>query len=145
MGNNVLPAPPAHKQHAGTRRERERRAKARAKHLAQKERKSTPPSATATQYAQTWVLFTTAATVEEAVAEYAARMAIEQTFREWHHGWDLRETAALLTVETAVARMVEIVCLAYRLQVELGVRFSTDPCGQARRAQWTVTDRVSFF
>ncbi len=143
--NTVIPAPPKHKQNVGTQREREARATAHAKHLAQKGRKSRPPSALAKKYAQTWVLFTTAASVETAVAHYAARMAIEQTFRDWHHGWGLREAASALTEETAVVRMVGIVCLAYWLHVELGVRFSLDPHGQARRAQWTVTDRVSFF
>ncbi|HVA89132.1 MAG TPA: transposase [Chloroflexota bacterium] len=145
VANNVIATPPTHKQNVGTQREREARAKAHAKHLAQKGRKSRPPSTLAQKYAQTWVLFTTAAAVETAVAQYAARMAIEQTFRDWHHGWGLRAAAAALTEETAVARMVGIVCLAYRLHVELGVRFSLDTRGQARRAQWTVTNRVSFF
>jgi hypothetical protein len=72
-------------------------------------------------------------------------MAIEETFRDWHHGWGLRLVAVGLTTERAVSRLVGIVCLAYRLQVELGVRFSQDAQGQARRAQWTVTDRVSYF
>lgn len=143
--NTVLATLPKHKQNAGTRREREARARAHAKHLAQKGRKSRPPSAIAQKYAQTWVLFTTASTVDEAVAQYSARMAIEQTFRDLHHGWGLRDAASALTDETAVSRMVGIVCLAYRLQVELGLRFSTDKRGQARRAQWTVTDRVSLF
>lgn len=143
--NAAIPAVPRHKQNAGTRREREARAKAHAKHLAQKGRTSKPPSAIAQRYAQTWVLFTTAATVAEAVGQYAARMAIEQTFREWHHGWDLRAAALDLTDERAVLRMVGIVCLAYHLQVAVGMRFSQDPRGQARRAQWTVSDRVSFF
>ena len=35
--------------------------------------------------------------------------------------------------------------LAYTLQMHLGQRVSTDPLGQQRRAQWTVTDRVSWF
>ncbi len=80
-----------------------------------------------------------------AVAQDAARMSIEQTFRDWHHGWGLRPAAAPLASESAVCRMVGIVALAYRLQVELGVRFSQDERGKARRAQWTVTDRVSYF
>lgn len=143
--NTVIPDPPSHKQNPGTRRERVARATAHAKHLAQKGRKSAPPSALAKKYAQTWVLFTTAPTVAEAVRQYAARMTIEETFRDWHHGWGLREAVAGLPTEAAVVRMVGIVCLAYRLQVELGIRFSTDPRGQARRAQWTVTDRVSPF
>jgi hypothetical protein len=143
--NAPPPTPPKHKQNPGTPRERDGRAKAHAKHLAQKGRKSRPPSALAKKYAQTWVVFTTAASVEAAVAQDAARLAIEQTFRDWHHGWGLREAASALTEEAAIARMVGIACLAYQLHVELGLRFSVDPRGQARRAQRTVTDRVSFF
>ncbi len=143
--NQVIPLPPKHKRNPATERERAARAKARQKHLGQKGRKSSPPSARAVRYAQTWVLFTTADTVTAAVTQYAARMTIEQTFREWHHGWGLRQAAAPLESERAVCRMVGIVCLAYRLQVELGVRFSQDERGKARRAQWTVTDRVSYF
>jgi hypothetical protein len=141
----AVPLPPKHKRNAGTERERAARAQAHAKHRAQKGRKSRPPSALAQQYAQTWVLFTTAASVPAAVEQDAARMAIEQTLREWHHGGGLRAAASALPTAEAVGRMVGIVCLAYRLQIELGVRFSTDAQGQQRRAQWTVTDRVSYF
>lgn len=91
------------------------------------------------------MLFTTAPTVPAAVAQYAARMAIEQTFRDWHHGWGLRAVAAPLPTAAAVGRLVGIVCLAYRLPVELGLRFSQDEQGKRRRAQWTVSDRVSYF
>ncbi len=143
--NDQIAPLPTHKQNPGTRREREARAKAHAKHLDQKGRKSRPPSALAKKYAQTWVLFTTAKSVDVAVGEYAARMSIEQTFRDWHHGWGMREVAAALTEEDAVARLVGIVCLAYHLQVALGVRLTHDPQGQQRRLQWTVTDRVSYF
>jgi Transposase DDE domain len=143
--NETLPVPPSHKRNAGTERERAARAKERARHRANKGRKSSAPSATAQRYAQTWVLFTTAPTVQAAVEQYAARMAIEQTFRDWHHGWGLRAVAASLPTAEAVRRLVGIVCLAYRLQVELGLRFSQDGQGQRRRAQWTVTDRVSYF
>ena len=143
--NNQIATPPLHKQNPGTQREREARAKAHAKHLDQKGRKSRPPSDLAKKYAQTWVLFTTAPTLNAAVGEYAARMTIEQTFRDWHHGWGVRETASALTEETAVARLVGIVSLAYHLQILLGVRFSRDPRGRERRLQWTVTDRVSYF
>jgi hypothetical protein len=143
--NETLPVPPKHKRNAGTERERAARAKERARHRANKGRKSSAPSATAQRYAQTWVLLTTAPTVQAAVEQYAARMAIEQTFRDWHHGWGLRAVAAPLPTAEAVRRLVGIVCLAYRLQVELGLRFSQDGQGQRRRAQWTVTDRVSYF
>jgi len=143
--NDELALPPQHKRNPGTERERALRAKKRAEHLANKGRKSRPPSEAAKRYAQTWVLFTTAETVGEAVAEYAARMTIEEVFRDWHHGWGLREAAADLRSETAVCRMVGIVSLAYCLQVELGWRLSQSALGQQRRAQWTVTNRVSLF
>ena len=45
---------------------------------------------TAQRHAQTWVLFTTASTVAHAVAEYAQRMSIEETFRDWHSRWGVR-------------------------------------------------------
>ena len=79
------------------------------------------------------------------MAQYAARMSIEQTFRDWHHGWGVRDAAAALPTAQAAERLVGIVCLAYQLQLELGSRFAADDGGQARRAQWTVTDRVSTF
>ncbi len=41
--------------------------------------------------------------------------------------------------------MVGLVSLAYGLQVELGWRLSQSALGQWRRAQWTVTNRVSLF
>jgi hypothetical protein len=44
-----------------------------------------------------------------------------------------------------VDRLIGMVCLAYSLQMSLGQRLSADPLGQQRRAQWTVTDRVSWF
>lgn len=137
--------PPKHKRNPGTERERALRAKEREQHLANKGRKSTPPSEAAKRYAHTWVLFTTADTVAEAVAQYGARMAIEETFRDWHHGWGLREAAAGLPSEAAVCRMVGIVSLAYWLQIGLGWRLSQDALGQKRRVQWTVTNRVSLF
>jgi hypothetical protein len=138
--------PPKHKQNPGTERERAKRAKAHVKHRARKYgRHTTPPSATAQRYAQTWVLFTTAPTVAHAVAEYAQRMAIEETFRDWHSGWGVRAVVVALPTETRVDRLIGVVCLAYGLQMGLGQRLSADPLGQRRRAQWTVTDRVSWF
>jgi hypothetical protein len=44
-----------------------------------------------------------------------------------------------------VVRLIAVVCLAYTVQMHLGQRVSTDPVGRQRRAQWTVTDRVSWF
>lgn len=136
---------PKHQQNPGTQREREARAKAHAKHLDPKGRTSKPPSDLAKKDAQTWILFTTATSVDRAVGEDAARMSIEQTFRDWHHGWGLREVASTLREESAVSRLVGIVCLADHFQVTIGVRFRQDPHGQERRLQWTVTDRVSYF
>ncbi len=139
-------APPKHKQNPGTLRERARRAKAHAQHRAHKQgRKTTPPSATAQRYAQTWVLFTVAPTVTQAVAEYAQRMSIEETFRDWHSGWGVRAAVVDLPTETMGDRLIGVGCLTYSLQMRLGQRLSADPLGQQRRAQWTVTDRVSWF
>jgi Transposase DDE domain len=137
---------PRHKQNPGTLREQAKRAKARRQHRLHKQgRRTTPPSATAQRYAQTWVLFTTAATVRQAVREYAQRMPIEETFRDWHTGWGARAAVRGLPTEAMVERLVGVVCLAYSLQMQLGQRLSADPVGQQRRAQWTVTDRVSWF
>jgi hypothetical protein len=44
-----------------------------------------------------------------------------------------------------VARLIGVVCWAYTVHMSLGQRVSTDLGGQQRRAQWTVTDRVSGF
>lgn len=141
----VAPLPP-HKQNPGTARERSKRAKAHAQHRKHKQgRKTKPPSAAAQRYAQTWVLFTTAATVAHAVAEYAQRMPVEETFRDWHTGWGVRAAVVALPTCGMVDRMIGVVCLTYSLQMHLGQRVRTDPCGQQRRVQWTVTDRVSWF
>lgn len=138
--------PPKHKQNLGTARERAKRAKAHAQHRKHKQgRKTKAPSATAQRYAQTWVLFTTAPTVAHAVAEYAQRMSIEETFRDWHNGWGVRAAVVDLPTATMVDRLIGVVCLTYSLQMGLGQRLSADPLGQQRRAQWTVTDRVSWF
>jgi len=44
-----------------------------------------------------------------------------------------------------VARLIGVVCLAYTVQRHLGQRVSPAPVGQQRGAQWTVSDRVSWF
>ncbi len=44
-----------------------------------------------------------------------------------------------------VARLIGVVCLAYTVQMHLGQRVRVDPMSQQRRAQWTVTDRISWF
>src|SRR5437879_2658555 len=135
--------PPRHKQNPGTARERAQRAKQHAQHRQHKQgRKTTPPSAVAQRYAQTWVLFTTASTVAQAVAEYAGRMSIEETYRDWHHHWAVRAAVVDLPTAARVARLIGVVCLAYTVQMHLGQRVSADPVGQWRRAQWAVTDRM---
>ncbi len=144
---NDVPAPlPRHKRNPGTATERARRAKAHAQHRAHKQgRKTKAPSAAARRYAQTWVLFTTAATARQATREYAGRMSIEETYRDWHAGWGVRAAVVPLPTEAMVERLIGVVCLTYLLQMQLGQRLSTDPLGRRRRAQWTVTDRVSWF
>jgi hypothetical protein len=137
-------APPKHKQNPGTARERAKRA--HAQHRAHKQGcKTKPPSATAQRYAQTWVLFTTAPTVGQAVAEYAQRMPIEETFRDWHSGWGVRAAVVDLPTEARVDRLIGVVCVTYRLQMPVGQRFRADPLGQQRRKPSTVTDWVSWF
>jgi hypothetical protein len=144
--STAVAPPPQHKQNPGTARERAKRAKAQAQHRAHKQgRKTTPPSAVAQRYAQTWILFTTAPTVTQAVAEYAGRMSIEETYRDWHHHWAVRAAVVGLPTEAMVARLIGVVCLAYTVQMHRGQRVSTAPVGQQRRAQWTVSDRVSWF
>jgi hypothetical protein len=142
----AVAAPPQHKQNPGTVRERATRAKAHAQHRAHKQgRKTKPPSAAAQRSAQPWVLFTPAPTVEQAVAEYAQRMSIEETFHDWHSGWGVRAAVVDLPTAALVDRLIGVVCLTYNLQMHVGQRVSTDPVGQQRRVQWTVTDRVRWF
>jgi hypothetical protein len=137
---------PAHKQNRGTHRERLARAHRHAQHRKhQRGRRTTPPSATAQRYAQTWVLFTTASTKTHAVRAYAGRMAIEETYRDWHHHWAVRTATMSLPTEAMVSRLIGVVCLAYTLQMLVGYHVSRSPEAHARRAQWTVTGRVSWF
>ena len=138
--------PPRHKQNPGTARERAYRVKQHAQHRQHTQgRKTKPPSAGAQRYAQTWVLFTTALTVVQAVAEYAGRMSIEETYRDWHHHWAVRAAVVGLPTEAMGARLIGVVCLAYTVQMHLGQRVSGEPRSQQRRVQWTVTDRISWF
>jgi hypothetical protein len=142
----AVTALPKHKQNPGTVRERATRARRHAQHRKHKRgRKTSPPSPTAQRYAQTWVLFTTAPTLTQAVSEYAGRMTIEETYRDWHHHWAVRTAAVALPTEARVARLIGMVCLAYTLQMHLGRRVLTAPETQQRRTQWTVTERVSWF
>src|SRR5262249_28046440 len=59
--------------------------------------------------------------------------------------WGVRAAVVNLPTEAMVTRLIGVVCLAYTLQMQLGQRVSADPEAQPRRAQWTVTDRVSWF
>ena len=144
--SDAVATPPKHKQHPGTAKERAARAKAQAQHRKHKRgRKTTAPSASAQRYAQTWVLFTTAATVAQAVRAYAGRMSIEEAYRDWHSGWGVRAAVVALPSEAMVERLLGVVCLTDLRQMQLGQRLSVDPAGRRRRAQWPVTDRVSWF
>jgi len=142
----AVASPPPHKQNPGTQRERRVRARRHARHRQHKHgRKTVPPSALAQRYAQTWVLFTTAPTKTQAVREYACRMAIEETFRDWHHHWAVRAATVPLPTEAMVTRLIGTVCLAYTLQMRVGSQVNCTATAQRRRAQWTVTGRISWF
>src|SRR5438128_6803568 len=142
----AVAAPPQHKQNPGTLRERVARARRHAQHRKHKQgRKTTPPSAAVRRYGQTWVLCTTAPTVAQAGGAYAGRMSIEETYRDWHHHWAVRAAVVALPTEAMVGRLIGVVCLAYTVQMHLGQRVGVDPMSQQRRAQWTVTDRSSWF
>jgi hypothetical protein len=144
--STAVATPPKHKQNPGTVREQAKRATAHAQHRRHKQgRKTSPPSATAQRYAHTWVLFTTAPMLTQAVGEYAGRMSIEETYRDWHHHWAVRTAVVGLPTEAMVTRLIGVVCLAYTVQMHLGQRVSADPMSQQRRAQWTVTGRISWF
>ena len=144
--STAVAVPPQHKQPPGTLRERAARARRHAQHRKhQQGRQTPPPSAAVRRYGQTWVLCTTAPTVAQAGGAYAGRMSIEETYRDWHHHWAVRAAVVALPTAAMVTRLIGGVCLAYTLQMHLGQLVSTDPLGQQRRAQWTVTDRVSWF
>src|SRR5262249_40313548 len=125
---------PRHKRNLGTLRERAQRANAHRQHRRPKHgRKTSPPSATAQRDAQTWVRFTTAPTGRQAVGEYAQRMPLEETFRDWPHSWGVRDAVSPLPTEAMVDRLLGVVCLAYSLQLQRGQRLSADPVGRQRR------------
>jgi hypothetical protein len=65
--------------------------------------------------------------VAQAVAEYAGRMSIEETYRDWHQYWAVRAAVVALPTEAMVARLTGDVCLAYTLQMHLGQQVSADP------------------
>ena len=105
----VLPKP---KQNPGTARELAKRTRAHAQHRAHKQgRQTKPPRTTAQRSAQTWGLFTTAPTVGQAVAAYAQRMPMEETFRDWHSGWGVRTAVVKLPTAATVDRLMGVVCL----------------------------------
>jgi hypothetical protein len=136
---------PRHQQNPGPHRARLVRARRHARHRQHKHgRKTAPPSARAQRYAQTWGLFTTAPTKTQAVREYTGRMAIEETYRDWPQQWAVRTATVPVPTEAMVTRLIGIVCLAYTLQMLIGYQVSCTPAAQRRRAQWTVTGRVSW-
>ena len=57
----------------------------------------------------------------------------------------MRQVVVALPRETVVDRFIGMICLTYSLQMSLGQRLSADLFGQQRRAQWTVTNRISWF
>ena len=72
-------------------------------------------------------------------------MAIEETFRDWHHHWAVRAATVSLPTEAIVTRLSGIVCIADTLQMLVGYQVSCTPTAPRRRAQWTVTGRISGF
>jgi hypothetical protein len=72
-------------------------------------------------------------------------MAIEETYRDWPHHWAVRAATVSLPTEAMVTRLIGIVCLASTLQMRIGYHVSCTPAAQRRRAQWTVTGRISWF
>lgn len=137
---------PAHKQNRGPPRERLKRAHRHAQHRKhQRGRRTTPPSAAAQRSAQPWGVFPTAPTKTHAVRAYTGRMAIEETYRDWHPHWAVRTAPVSLPTEAMVSRLIGVVCLASTLQMLVGYHVSRSPEAHARRAQWTVTGRGSWF
>ena len=72
------------------------------------------------------------ALVTQAVVEYTGRMAIEETYRDCHHHWAVRAAVVGLPTEAMVARLIEVVCLAYTVPMHLGQRVRVDSMGQQR-------------
>jgi hypothetical protein len=121
VASAAVAPPPRHKRNPGTRREQLARARRHARHRQHKRgRKTTPPSTLAQRSAQTWILFSTAPTKTQAVREYAGRMAIEETFRDWHYHWAVRAATVALPTEAMITRLIGIVCLAYTLPMLVG-------------------------
>jgi hypothetical protein len=54
-------------------------------------------------------------------------MAIEETFRDWHHHWAVRAATVSLPTEAMVTRLGGIVCIAYTLQMLVGYQVSCTP------------------
>jgi len=145
VGSAAVAALPQQKQNPGTLRERAQRATVQAQPRAhQQGRKTQPPSAVVQRDAQPWGLLSPAATVAQAVAEDAGRRSIAATYRDWPPHWAVRAAVVALPTAAMVARLIGLVCLAYAGQRPLGQRVRAAPLGQRRRAQWTVTKRVSW-
>jgi hypothetical protein len=77
------------------------------------------------------------------VREYAGRMAIEETFRDWHHPGAVRTATAAWPTEAMVTRLIGTVCLAYTLQLLVGSQVCHTSTAQGRCTHWTVTGRIS--
>ena len=109
--STAVVAPPKHKQNPGTARERAQRAKAHAQHRAHKQgRKTKPPRPRRSAMPRPGCSSLRAPTVSQAVAEYAQRMPIEETFRDWHSGWGVRAAVVDLPTEAMVDRLIGVVC-----------------------------------
>jgi len=135
--------PPRQPQPPGPASARAHRATQPAQHRQpQPGRTTQPPSARAQRAAQPWGLCTTAATVAQAVAASAGRMASEATDRDGPQHGAGRAAVGARPPAAMGARLLGIGCLAETIQMPLGQRVSADPVGQRRRAPGTVTDRV---
>ena len=128
----AVAAPPRHKQNPGTQRERLLSAPGTTRVIANlsEDAGRLPPARLAQRYAQTWVRFSTAPTKALAVREYACRMAIEETFRDWPHHWAVRAATVSLPTEAMVTRLSGIIGIAYTWQMLVGYQVSCPPTRQ---------------
>ena len=72
-------------------------------------------------------------------------MASEEPFRDWPHPWAGRAAPVSLPTAARVTRLMGIAGIAYSLPMLVGSQVSCPPTAQRRRAQWTVTGRISWF
>ena len=109
--STAVVAPPNTKQNPGTAREQAQRAKAMPNTArtsrAQDEATECHGAALCPDLG---ALHYGTATVGQAVAEYAQRMPIEETFRDWHSGWGVRAAVVDLPTEAMVDRLIGVVC-----------------------------------